>query len=98
MTTIFEGAVKPSSIEQAGFEGDLSAVRITEVSSNQQFRADYAGLTDGLPKYTGSACKGLAEGTNGWVLKEFTYDANRQCTKILIAYGDWTSRSTASYS
>jgi hypothetical protein len=96
--TVYEGNIKPSSIEQATLETDLSAVRITEISSNQQFRADYNGLTDGLPKYTGAAPKGLAEGTDGWLLKEFTYDANRQCTKILIAYGNWTARSSGSYS
>ena len=95
--TVYEGNIKPSSIEQATLETDLSAVRITEISSNQQMRAAYSS-TDGLPDYTGNAPKGLAEGTNGWLLKQFTYDANRQCTKILIAYGNWTARASASYS
>lgn len=98
MTTIFEGAVKPSSIEQAGFDSDVSAMRICEIPSNQQFRADYGSSTDGLPDYTGAAPKGLAEGTDGWLLKAFTYDSNRQCTKILIAYGNWTAHLSASYS
>jgi hypothetical protein len=97
MTTIFEGAVKPSSIEQAGFESDLSAMRICEIPSNQQMRAAYSS-TDGLPDYTGNAPKGLADSAQGWLLKKFTYDANRQCTLIQIAYDSWTNRAGASYS
>jgi hypothetical protein len=95
--TAFEGATKPTSIEVDGYEGLLSANRIVEIPSNMQFRAAYAS-TDGLPTYCGFAAKGLAEGTNGWLLKEYTYDASRQCTKILIAYGNWTNRASESYS
>ena len=96
----YEGQVKPSSVEKAAYEENLYAMRICEIPSNMQFRADYDSKTDQQPKYVGNAPKGLAEGTNGWLLKEFTYDANtpRQCTKILVAYGNWTGRTTASYS
>ena len=92
------GNIRGTKIESATYEDDLLASRICEIPSNMQFRADYNGETDGLPLYTGHAAKGLSEGSNGWLLKEYTYDANRQCTKILVAYGDWTNRSTASYS
>ncbi len=95
--TAFEGATKPTSIEVDGYEGLLSANRIVEIPSNMQFRASYLS-TDGLPEYCGFAAKGLAEGTTGWLLKKYTYDASRQCTQILIAYGDWTARASASYS
>lgn len=96
----FEGQVKPDAITVDSYEGELFAQRIVEVPSNMQFRADYDGQTDGLPKYVGYAPKGLAEGSDGWLLKEYTYDANdpRQCTKILIGYGNWTARAGASYS
>jgi hypothetical protein len=95
--TVYEGNIKPSSIEQATLETDLSAVRITEISSNQQMRAAYSS-TDGLPDYTGNAPKGLASSSTGWLLKKFTYDANRQCTLIQIAYDSWDNRASASYS
>jgi len=95
-----DGAVKPSSLEQQVYEPDLFAQRITEIPSNLQFRADYLLTTDGLPAYTGYAPMGLAEGTNGWLLKKFTYDASRQCTKIQVCTSsNWTARdSTAVYS
>jgi len=96
--TAFEGATKPTSIEVDGYEGLLSANRIVEIPSNMQFRADYGTSTDGLPDYTGYAAKGLAEGTDGWLLKQFTYDSYRQCTQILVAYGNWTNHSSESYS
>jgi len=90
------GSVLPSKIEQATYEKDLYALRIAEIPSNMQFRADYSS-TDGLPDYVGYAPRGLAEGTDGWLLKAYTYDVNRQCTQILIAYGNWTERATGSY-
>lgn len=93
----FEGAVKPDAILVDSYESAIFAQRITEVPSNMQFRADYDGETDGLPLYTGYGAKGLAEGTDGWLLKKFTYDANRQCTKIQVAYGDWTNRASETY-
>ena len=93
------GAVKPSSLEQQVYEADLFAQRITEIPSNLQFRAAYTS-TDGLPDYCGYAPMGLAEGTNGWLLKKYTYDANRQCTTIQVCTSsNWTARaSTAVYS
>jgi len=95
--TVYEGNIKPSSIEQATLESDLSAVRITEISSNQQMRASYSS-TDGLPDYTGNAPKGLGTSTTGWLLKKFTYDGSRQCTLIQIAYDSWDNRASASFS
>jgi hypothetical protein len=91
-----EGAIKPSSIEVDSYEGALFAQRIVEIPSNMAFRAAYSS-TDGLPDYVGYAPRGLAEGSDGWLLKKYTYDANRQCTKIEIAYGDWTNRATETY-
>jgi len=91
------GGVLPSKLEQATYEKDLYAIRTAEIPSNMQFRADYNGLTDGLPLYTGYAPMGLAEGTDGWLLKKFTYDASRQCTSIQIQYSNWTARGSGSY-
>jgi len=98
MSTKFEGAVKPTAIEQDIYEVDLQAQRICEIPSNLQFRADYSASTDGLPDYTGYAPMGLAEGTDGWLLKKYTYDVNRQCTKIQICVtSNWTGHTTATY-
>jgi hypothetical protein len=92
----FHGNVKPSSVEQAVYERDLCAGRMTEIPSNLQMRAAYSS-TDGQPDYVGFAPRGLAEGTNGWLLQKFAYDASRQCTSRTIAYGDWTNRATETY-
>ena len=91
-----EGATKPSSLEVDGYEKDLFAHRYTEIPSNMQFRAIY-GSIDGLPDYIGYAPRGLAVGTTGWLLKKFTYDANRQCTLIQIAYDAFSNYAGASY-
>jgi hypothetical protein len=90
----FHGNVKPSSLEQATFEADLSANRITEVPSNMQMRADYGTSTDGQPDYTGWACKGLPESSTEWLLCKFTYDGNRQCTKKQCCYDSWDNHAT----
>ena len=94
MSKKFEGEIKPSSIEQALFEEDIWASRITEVPSNMQMRADYGTSTDGQPNYVGYAPKGLPVSTDGWLLQKFTYDANRQCTLRQIAYDKWDNRKT----
>jgi hypothetical protein len=94
---IFEGAVKPSSIEQDGYDGDQHAHRYTEIPSNMQMRADYGTSTDGQPDYTGFAPKGLSTSSSQWLLAKFTYDANRQCTLKQISYDSWDNHATAVY-
>ena len=91
---VYEGNVKPSSIEQATLETDLSSVRTTEIASNQKKRFEWSA---GNCIYIGYAPKGLAEGTDGWLLWKLTYDGSNQCTEINIAYGNWTSRSGYTY-
>ena len=92
----FEGQGRPSSIEVDGYEKDLFAMRSTEIPSNMQMRAQY-GSTDGLPDYLGNAPRGLSASAQGWLLKKFTYDANRQCTLIQVAYDSWDNRTSAAY-
>ena len=99
----FTGSVKPTSIEQDGFEAAVSAHRMMEVPSPLIQRLDYGANTDGQPDYLGYAPSGLAEGTNGWLLFKFTYDANRQMTAKNV-YGavngenaNWTAHSTYTY-
>jgi hypothetical protein len=91
------GQIKVSAAEAKEHEDLISAKRITEIPTNLQMMAAYSS-TDGLPDYVGYAAKGLAAGTNGWLLQKFTYDASRQCTVRQIAYGNWTNRTGASYS
>jgi hypothetical protein len=94
MAVKFEGAVKPSSIEQDGYESDLSAGRITEIPSNMQMRCDYQGRTDGQPVYLGFAPRGLTSSEDGWLIQKYTYDVNNQATLRQIAYDSWDDRAT----
>mgnify|MGYP001478769840 CR=1 FL=1 len=94
----FEGALKPSAVEKAVFEPDLFAQRITEIPSNMQSRSDYDVRTDDNPVYIGYAPKGLAEGSDGWLLQFIEYDTSDRFVSRKIAYGNWTSHATADYS
>ena len=94
-TTKFEGEVKPSSIEQASFEPDLWANRITEIPSNMQMRVAYNA--DGTVLYTGYAPKGLTSSSTGWLLQKFTYDASQRVTLRQIAYDSWDNRASATF-
>ena len=89
------GNVHPSSVEKATLEAALWATRITEIPSNMQAR--WAYNADGTLLYSGFAPRGLAEGTDGWLLQKFTYDANLRAVTRTIAYGDWTNRATETY-
>ncbi len=89
------GAVKPSSLEQQVYEGDLFAQRITEIPSNMKKRFAYDGSGNCI--YIGYAPTGLSEGADGWLLWKLTYDVSNQCTAIDIAYGNWTARTGYTY-
>ena len=89
------GAVKASDVENKTYEKDLWATRITEIPSNMTKRFEY-DVNDRCV-YSGSATRGLSEGTDGWLLQKFTYDANGNCTKIEIGYGNWTGRATEDF-
>ena len=53
------------------------------------------GSTDGNPDYAGFASSGAGDGDSVWTIKKYTYDANRQCTKIETVYKkDWTNRTS----
>ena len=93
----YEGAIKPSSIEQDTHELDLFAQRITDIPSNMQMEADYAARIDCQPVYLGFAVKGLADSAEGWLLQKFTYDASNRVLDRAIAYGAWDDRATATY-
>lgn len=94
MAQEFEGAVKPSSIEQAGWEADLFAHRYCEIPSNMQLRLDYGARSDGQPIYQGFAPRGLASSATGWLLYKFTYSADPgNMTLRQIAYGVWDDRA-----
>ena len=84
------GAVKPSSIEQANFEPDLSAARSVEIPSNMEGRWEYD--SDGNCIYAGYAPDGQAEGTDGWLIQKFTWVAGN-CTKREINYSSWTTHT-----
>lgn len=107
--TVFEGAVKPSSIEVDAYEPNIFAHRYTPIETNQQARWVYD--TNGNVTYAGYAPSGLDEGSvdghgnpTGWLLQQLTYTATTVMgateylpTKRLIAYGNWTNYLSATY-
>ena len=92
------GAVKASDVENKTYDKDLWATRITDIPSNMGKRLDYGIRTDDNPIYVGFAPKGLAEGTDGWLLYYLEYDVSNRLTKLTVAYGNYTNRTSESYS
>jgi hypothetical protein len=90
----FEGQVKPSAIEVDAYEYELFAHRFAEVPTNLQGR--WAYNVSNLVEYEGYAPKGLAEGTDGWLLRKYTY-VGEYVTERKIAYGNWTAKATYTY-
>lgn len=104
MARDLSGAVKPSSIEQDAYDGNLQALRHTEIPSGMKMRLDYTGRSDGQPVYQGFAPSGLAEGTNGWLIYKFTYSADPGNMTQRDVYGassgdngNWTGRTGYTY-
>jgi len=102
MAETFSGAVQPSSIEQAVYDGNLKAFRHTEVPSGQKMRIDYGSRTDGQPDYQGFAPAGLAEGSNGWLIYKFTYTADpgsmtQRDIAGVLEDANWTGRAGYDY-
>jgi hypothetical protein len=58
-----------------------------------KMRVEYSGSN---AIYVGYAPKGLAEGTDGWLLQKLTYSGSN-VTEINIAYGNWTARAGYSF-
>ena len=90
----YEGNVKPSSVAKAEHEGAMYAKRTIKLPSNQYVKLEYDVNSD--PIYVGTAPKGLADGSDGWVLQKITW-VSRNPTDISIAYGNWTNRASESY-
>lgn len=88
------GATKNTETQDREHENALYAKRYVQIETNQQGR--WAYNADGTILYAGYAPKGLAEGTDGWLLQKFTYTSMRP-TKREIAYGNWTNRASESY-
>ena len=89
------GWVKASEIEQMGWEKDTWSTRITEIPSNMGMRVEYDANDNAV--YVGYAPRGLAEGTDGWLIQKFAYDASGNATSRTIAYGNWTNRALETY-
>ena len=89
------GATKSTDVENKTYEKDLWATRIMDVPNNMKMRVEYSS---GNAIYVGYAPRGLAEGTDGWLLFKYTYDGSNQCTDKDVAYGNWTNRAAESYS
>ncbi len=91
------GHTRATNIEQNEYEKELWAKRVTEIPNNMTKRVDYLSRSDEQPVYIGWAAKGLAEGTNGWLLYKTEFDASDRISAVKIAYGNWTNRTTATY-
>jgi len=94
-TKKYEGAVKPSKIEQAVFDGSLGAMRIAEIPSNMQMRIAYG--SNNKAEYIGYNDRGVATSTSGWLLQKLEYDASKRVTTRTIAYDSWDIRASATY-
>lgn len=95
MTQVFEHNAPTSHAEVIEHEEAMYAKRIVEVPSNMKAR--YAYDASGNCIYAGYAARGLAEGTDGWLLFKYTYDGSNRCTDKDVAYGNWTNRASESY-
>lgn len=93
---ITSGATKVSGAEAREHEVPLFAKRVVQLPSNQKERWDYGARTDGQPDYWGFAPKGLAEGSDGWIIYKYTYSGSN-ATEKNIAYGNWTNRASETY-
>ena len=91
------GATTSTDVENKTYDKDLWAGRTTEIPSNMQMMCDYDGRSDGQPVYLGFAPRGLAAGTDGWLLHKFTYDGSDRVTVRQIAYGNYTNRASETY-
>ena len=89
-----EGAIKPSSLEQQEYEGDLFAKRITEIPSNMHKKLDYDGRTDEQPVYVGFAARNHATSSSGWLLYKITYDESDRVIDVISSYDSWDNRKT----
>lgn len=89
------GQLKVTGAEGREHESSLYAKRCSQIGTNQQGR--WAYNADSNIQYAGYAPKGLAEGTDGWLLQKFTYDVSQRLTTREIAYGNWTNRTGESY-
>lgn len=92
---VVSGATTSSDVENKTYEKAIWATRITEIPSNMGMRIAYDG--SGNAEYVGFAPRGLAEGTDGWMIQKFAYDGSNRATSRTIAYGNWTGRAALSY-
>jgi hypothetical protein len=70
------------------------AKRVTEVGNDSQTYMDYDVRTDDQPVYVGTAGRGIATSSDGWLIKKFTYDSSNRPTIIQNGVGAWDNRAT----
>lgn len=88
-----EGAVKPSSIEAACFNKEISALNCYSIPYPQK-RIEYSGTN---PIYVGISSSGVGSSNPYWTIQKITYSGDSP-TLIQTAYGAWDSRASLSYS
>ena len=92
---VVSGATKSTDVENKIYEKDLWATRITEIPSNMGMRIAYDGSSNA--EYVGFAPRGLAEGSDGWIIQKLAYDGSDNVTSRTIAYGNWTNHASEIY-
>ena len=88
------GNVKTSSAEFREHQSTIFAKRVCDIPNDLKERHAYDG--SGQVTYSGYAPRGLAEGTDGWLLYKFTWSGGNM-TERDVAYGNWTNRVSESY-
>lgn len=71
------------------------AKRVTEVGNDTQTLMDYDVRSDDQPVYVGSAARGVATSSDGWLIKKFTYDGSNRPTVIQNGVGAYDNRATS---
>lgn len=95
---ILTGQRKVTDAEAREHQATLLAKRITDIPNDLQIKVDPDGRSDNQPVYVGFAPKGLATSSEGWLLWKITYDSFGDFSYKQVAYDDYDSRASASYS
>ena len=88
------GQHKVSGAEAAEHQATIFAKRVCDIPNDLQERHAYDGSNQ--VEYSGYAPRGLAEGTDGWMLHKYTWSGGNMTTKQ-VAFGNWTNRASESY-
>jgi len=85
---------EPKEISNWEHNNSLVAKRIMDVGSDADINLDYDERIDNQPVYVGYGARGLADGTDGWLIYQLTYDLSNRVTRVEKAIGVWNNRGS----